>query len=111
MRDIFEERTEKIEKFSVETSEIQASLIGRFRDNLDGGIDDALYYAKDQVDTIKKQFTGMFDELDKLIQKKYTELQQCAEDQKSREAELEKNRKLLAWIESNKTEIDGILEI
>ena len=35
----------------------------------------------------------------------------CATDQKTKEAELEKNKKLLTWIESNKAEIEEILNI
>ena len=111
MKDVIERHTEKIERYSAKTSEMQAKLIGEFRKNLDEGINNALHYAQDQVDGIKEQFTGMFDKLDKLIQERYAELQQCAETQKNKEAELEKNRKLLVWIESNITEIDGILNI
>lgn len=111
MRDIFEKRTEQIEKFSVETSVIQTGLVSKLRKNLDEGIDDALNYAENQIDKMKNQFTEIFDELDALIQQKYDELEQCANDQKTKEAELEKNRKLLAWIEGCKAEIDEILNI
>lgn len=111
MRDIYEERREQIEKFSVETSVIQAGLVSKLRRNLDDGIEDALSYAKNQIEKMKTQFADMFDELDRLIQQKYTELEQCAKDQKTKEAELEKNRKILTWIEACKAEIDGILNI
>lgn len=111
MKDIFEERREKIEKFSAETSVIQSGLVSKLRRNLDEGIESALSYAEEQIATMKAQFTKIFDELDKLIQQKYTELEQCAYDQKLKEAELERNKKLLGWIESCKAEIDEILEI
>ena len=45
------------------------------------------------------------------IKQKYEELKQCGSDQKTKEAELEKNRKILQWIEGNKKEIDEILDI
>ena len=111
MRDIFEERREKIQKFSVDTAVIQTGLVSRLRRSLDEGIEDALQYAEDQIGRIKEQFSEIFDEMDELIQKKYQELEQCANDQRIKEAELEKNRKLLKWIETNKEEIDQILEI
>jgi hypothetical protein len=111
MKDIFEQHTEKIEHFSVETSVIQTGLVGKLRRNLDEGIEDALRYAEEQISTIKAQFTAIFGELDALIQEKYTELEKCATDQQTKEAELEKNKKLLAWIEKNKAEIDAILDI
>ena len=111
MKDIYEEHRETVEKFSVETSIIQTGLISKLRRSLDEGIEAALSYASDQIAAMKAQFTDIFDELDKLIQQKYTELEQCASDQKTKEAELEKNKKLLAWIEACKKEIEEILNI
>ena len=111
MKDIFEERKEQIEKFSVETAVIQTGLISKMRKNLDDGIESALNYAQEQIAKMKDQFTRIFDELDELIKQKYEELKQCGSDQKTKEAELEKNRKILQWIEGNKKEIDEILDI
>ena len=111
MKDIYEERREQIENFSVDTSVIQSGLISKLRRNLDDGIEDALRYATDQIDTMKRQFNEMFDELDELIKGKYNELELCANDQKTKEEELEKNKKLLEWIEGCKGKIDEILDI
>lgn len=111
MRDIFEERVEKIEKFSVETSVIQTGLVRKLRQNLDEGIDSALEFADVQIENMKKQFTNIFDELDEIIAQKYDELEMCASDQKAKEEELEKNRKLLGWIEACKAEINEILDM
>lgn len=111
MKDIYEEHREQIENFSVETGVIQTGLVSKLRRNLDEGIEDALSYAEEQISTMKAQFTAIFEELDALIQEKYTELEKCATDQQTKEAELEKNKKLLAWIEACKAEIDGILDI
>lgn len=111
MRDIYEQRNERIEKFSVETSVIQSGLISKFRRNLDEGIEDALSYAENQVESMKKQFMLMFDDLDKLVKEKYTELEKCATDKEIKEAELEKNKKVLLWIEECQKEIDEIVNI
>lgn len=111
MRDIFEEHHETIENFSVDTSVIQSGLISKLRRNMDDGIESALGFAEDQIEDMKSQFTSIFDELDIIIKKKYTELEMCATDQKTKEAELEKNKKILTWIESNKAEIEEILNI
>lgn len=111
MRDVFEKKVERVEKFSVETSAIQAGLVANLRRNLDDGIDDALSYAEKQIENMKKQFTMIFDELDSLISEKYNELEKCASDQKEREAELEKNKKILGWIEACKAEINEVLNI
>lgn len=111
MRDVFEERVEKIEKFSVETSVIQTGLVRKLRQNLDEGIESALEFADVQISNMKNQFTVIFDELDGLIAQKYDELEKCASDQKAKEEELEKNKALLGWIEACKAEINEILDM
>lgn len=111
MRDVYEERTERIEKFSMDTSKIQTSLVAQLRKNADMGIDNALKYSANQINSMKSQFMKMFDELDKLIAQKYDELKACAEDQKDKEASLLRNRQLLGWIEKVKADLNSILEI
>ena len=110
-KDIFEERREQIEHFSVEVNVIQVGLVSKFRRNLDEGIKQAKQYAQDQVEEMKSQFKQMFDELDELIKEKYTELEQCAKESETKEIELEKNKKLCNWIEQKTEEIEEILEI
>lgn len=111
MRDIFERREEKIEKFTVEVKSLQTGLIMRLRKNLDEGIEGALGYGEETIQRIKEQFTKMFAELDEQIKEKYEELEKCASDKKTKEAELQKNKKLLGWIEACKQEIDEILDM
>lgn len=111
MKDIFEERREQIENFSVATRDISAGLLMKIQRNLDEGIADALSYAETQIENMKTQFAELFDELDALIQEKYTELEQCATDQQTKADALEKNKALLGWIEACKAEIDDILNI
>lgn len=111
MRDIYEERTETIEKFSADVSVIHTGLMSKVRRELDESIDAALDYAEDQITDMKDQFMDMFDDLDRLIKQKYDELVKCANDQKAKEEELEKNKELLSWIEACKAEIDEILDM
>lgn len=111
MKDVFEERHEKIEHFSVKTSDIQAGLISQYRRDLSDGLEKSLKHAEQLIKDIKGQFTHMFDELDGYIKNKYTELKKCASDADSKKAALEENRKVLAWIEGNQKEINEILDI
>lgn len=111
MKDIFEERREQVENFTVATHDISAGLLIKIQKNLDEGIADALSYAETQISNMKTQFSELFDELDALIQEKYTELEQCATDQQTKAEALEKNKALLGWIEACKAEIDDILNI
>lgn len=111
MRDVFEEKKERIEKFSVATAVIQQGLIAKMNQNLDEGIEKALGYAAEQVEAMKEQFSRSFDELDRLIADKYTELEQCATDQREKEQRLQENQALLRWIETNMAEINAILDV
>ncbi len=111
MRDIFEERTETVEKYEVRVDEIQTVFISKYRMEIDTGIENSLKYATEQIESLKKQFADSFDELDHLIAAKYTELDSLATNQKEKEQELEKNRRILKWIEDNKNEMNGLLDI
>lgn len=111
MRDVYEERTETIEKFSAKVSDIQMGLVNTYRKALEDGTKNACLFAEKQEKIKKKQLIESFKHLDKLITQKYEELEQCAKDQKSRETELEKSKELLGWIEINKNQIDNILDM
>lgn len=111
MRDVFEEKKETIEKFSVSTALIQQALIAKMRRNLDEGTESALGFASEQVDRMKEQFAHIFEELDELIAAKYEELERCATDQTEKEATLAANQKLLEWIEQKMNEINSILDM
>lgn len=111
MRDVFEEKTERIEKFSVKTALIQRGLIAKMSRNLDEGIESALGFAEEQVEDMKAQFSRIFDELDKIISDKYEELEKCATDQSEKEKRLKENQEILQWIETNMDEINSILDV
>ena len=111
MKDVFEERTEQIEKFSVSTALIQQVLIAKMRRSLDEGTESALGFAEEQVEIMKGQFSRIFAELDKIIDAKYAELEKCATDESEKRKALQQNRDILEWIETNMNEINGILNM
>lgn len=111
MRDIFEEKTEHIEKFSVSTALIQQALIAKMRRSLDEGTESALGFAGEQVEAMKAQFARIFTELDEMIASKYAELEKCATDESEKRETLQKNRDILEWIETNLKEIASILDM
>lgn len=111
MRDVFEERTETIEKFTVTTALLQTALMAKMRQNLANGIAEAQKYAADEVENMKNQFSVIFEELDRVIEEKYSELEKCATDQSQMEAELKKNQGILEWIETCMQEISDILDM
>ena len=111
MRDVFKERTEQIEKFSVSTASIQQVLIAKMRRNLDEGTERALGFAEEQVEAIKTQFSRIFAELDEIIAAKYAELEKCATDESEKRETLQRNQDILNWIETNMNEINAILDM
>ena len=111
MKEIFEERTETIKKFSVETAQISNMLITKILLTLDKGIKSALDYAEKQVQQIKDQFSNLFAKLDQIILSKYKELENCASNQAQKEANLKESLRLQEWIETNIQEINSILDL
>lgn len=111
MRDVFEKKIERVEKFSVSTRLIQNGLIAKMSRSLDEGIESALGFASEQVEKMKQQFSHIFDELDQMISDKYAELEKCATDKSEKEKRLKENQELLQWIETNMAEINSILDV
>ena len=110
-RDVFEKRSETIEKYEMSVPDLMPGLVAPLAEELDDGIANAMDYATTQVEQTKKQFSKMFGKLDKLIKEKYEELEVASADQKSKEEILEKNRALLNWIEECKDAINDALNI
>lgn len=111
MRDIFEKRSEQVEKYEVNVSDLQSRLMGMLNDSLEKAIADTVEYAAAQVQQTKEQFAKMFDKLDILIKEKYQELEEAADKQHTSEETLKKNRELMNWLEECKAEIDDALNI
>lgn len=111
VRDIYEERTRQIEKYSIQTSKLQSALAHTFQLNLDKGIEESLDYAETEIGNMKSQFKVMFEELDAIIKAKYDELEQCAADETANKEKYENNKRILEWLEANIKEIDETLNI
>lgn len=110
-RDRFEERTETIEAYRADKDKIQADLVSKYRRKLDESIKQSLKFAEEQIGDMKKQFALSFDDLDELIKSKLQEIENVANNQSVKEKELEKSKQILEWIEKNKAELDGVLEV
>lgn len=111
MKDVYEEHTETVEKYSVKTSDLQAALVSLLRKNLADGIKQMTNYAAEQIDDIVQQFNGYFEELDALIKEKYAELEEVTRDEASRKKNISKNREMLEWMLNIHDKLDHLLEI
>jgi len=111
MRDVFEERTKRTEKFSVEKTLLQIGLTAKLNRTIDEAIDAAVELAGEQIETIKKQFMNLFGVLDAMIREKYKELKQYANDQEENEARMKENQKILSWLETCEQEISNAIDM
>lgn len=71
----------------------------------------AVQYAKEQTNTIKREFSKKFDELDRVLQQKLNDLKDCANDEKNVERRIRESQARLDWLENVQKEINAILEI
>ena len=71
----------------------------------------AVDYAKTQTAIIKKEFKAKFDELDAVLEKKLSELKDCATDAENTDKIIQQTKDRLAWLENIQTKIEAILEI
>lgn len=111
MRDIYEDRTRVIEEFRMDLAAVSAKLLAPYDMAVEDGMNDALKVAREQIENMKSQFIKMFDKLDSMIKQKFTELEECIRNKDSKQEEIEENKRLVEWIECNKRELDGILDM
>lgn len=111
VRDIYEEKTRQIEKYSLQTSKLQSALTHTFQMNLDKGISESLKYAEEEIGSMKSQFKDMFVELDAIVKAKYDELEQCSADEDANKEKYKHNKRILEWLEANIREINETLDI
>lgn len=71
----------------------------------------AMDFAKQGAELIKDDFSKKFDELDKLLKEKLSELKQCASDEKIAKRKLEEAKKKKAWLEDIQGRVNAILDI
>ena len=68
-------------------------------------------YAKEQAKNIKKAFAEKFDELDMVLKQKLKDLEDCANDEKNVDAQIQKSQAKLQWLENIQAEINAVLDI
>lgn len=73
--------------------------------------ENAVNYANEQTNIIKKDFAGKFDELDKVLKAKLDELKTCATDEQAAEERLADSKKKLEWLEDIQARVNSILDI
>lgn len=105
------EKTETIEKFSIDTLTLHKRLIAVFNEMFDKYIEVLCSKAEDELQNMQNQFDKNLQNVISFSSKKTEELEQCNIDCIRMDEELGKNRELLNWITSYINALDEILEI
>ncbi|QHT59011.1 hypothetical protein GXP70_02900 [Paenibacillus lycopersici] len=71
----------------------------------------AVKYAKDQAHAVKEAFKKRFEELDRVLQRKLDELENCAVNRTNVEQAIRDIQVRLTWLENIQDRIQGILDI
>ena len=71
----------------------------------------AVEYAKEQTELIKRAFAKKFEELDDVLQNKLNELEVCAKDNENIEARIRETKERLEWLENIQSKVNAILDI
>ena len=104
-----DEITEKREY--IDGSELAKKFFAPIQKQLFTNSKNAVDYAKTQTAIIKKEFKAKFDELDAVLEKKLSELKDCATDAENTDKIIQQTKDRLAWLENIQTKIEAILEI
>jgi len=111
IRDKYAERTETVEKFSIDVLMLHKRMITVLNKTIDNHIEHICSDIENQMQNMKNRLSESFNSVEQLIRRKEEELKQCKIDQQRMDEEQEKNRELLNWIESHINKMNSILDI
>ena len=111
VRDIFEERTRKVERFRLEYLKLQGELLLEFSKTINDALQKTMEGAEEQATELRAYFQLEFKKLDDLIAQKYEELLEYNENLELRRKELERTKQICAWLELNMRLIHDIMDL
>ena len=101
--------------YVVNTAELQRKLVTPVRKQLDDDVKGLLEAASKWIRELKDQFIETFNDIDKIIGEKYSELEKLSRQDQELKERLEKTReeyrRLIAFLEENKRKIELILDV
>ena len=105
------EKTETIEKFSIDTLTLHKRMITALNVMFDKHIETLCYNINKELQNMQTQFAKSIQSVECFHEQKLEELKQCEIDCIRMEEEQEKNRELLNWIADRINALDKSLEI
>lgn len=104
-RDIYED------KEYVDGVKLAQRFFAPIQEQLYENSNNAIEYARIQTKKIKQEFSKKFAELDKVLNKKLQELEECANDNKNVERRIRESQAKLKWLEEIQIKTKAILDI
>lgn len=99
------------EKEYVDGTELAQKFFAPIEEVLYENRANAVEYAKEQTELIKRAFAKKFEELDDVLQNKLNELEVCAKDNENIEARIRETKERLEWLENIQSKVNAILDI
>lgn len=117
MREVIEEiptveqETREKKHYVVPVVDLQRKLVTPIRQKLDENVGELIDVASSYIDQLKEQFLESFDEIDKIIQEKYSELDAYTKQQDAIEQRKAESEDLLVFIQAHLKELTDTLNI
>lgn len=106
-----EQETRTNTKYVVMTSELQRKLINPLQQQLSDGLNGLKEAVTENITSLKEQFMASFDEIDKVIQKKYAELESCMNEQDELDKRKRECQETLDFINENLNELREAIDV
>lgn len=104
-KDVYEDRE------YVDGSELARKFFAPIQKQLFTNSDAAVDYAKSQAKAVKNAFSKKFDDLDKVLNDKLSELEKCASEEADIQKVIAETNTRLEWLESIQARMKAILEV
>lgn len=107
---IEQETREKIH-YVVPVADLQRKLVTPIRQQLDSDVEELIKVATSCIENLKTQFLNSFDEVDELIESKYSELESYTQQQEELEQRKNECKSMLTFIQDNLKELADALNV
>lgn len=100
-----------VEHTYVDATKLSQRFFAPIQEQLFEHVNQAEEYAKQQTKKIKQDFSAKFKELDIVLNKKLTELEECTKNEKEAQRRIQESQAKLEWLKNIQNKTDSILDI
>lgn len=100
-----------VEHTYVDGTKLSQRFFAPIQEQLFEHVNQAAEYAKQQTKKIKQDFSIKFQELDAVLNKKLTELEECTKNEKEAQRRIQESQAKLEWLKDIQNKTNSILDI